>query len=145
MINETFEKMVWKMVQGDKEKVMVVDNHHAYGIIKDRMDSFWEQVRLQQPDEDQIMVLGGLIALAAYAQLAAEDLSLVPEQLGRDESADAAEKEADDVKQFLRGFMDMLERNKQPIKPLQKNIKRFALEFDAVTLENWRNQVREIA
>ncbi len=143
-MTQTFEKLVWEIVKDCREKIMVVDNHHAYGIIKDRLDSFWEQVRLLQEDDDHhLMILGGLISLSAYTQLAAENLSLVPEQLSRDESADAAEQKAEEAKETLRNFIHMIDQRKQSIKPLQKGMKRFSLEFDDDTLLAWKSQVEE--
>jgi len=144
MRRKTFEKLVWALVQEDREKVLVVDNHHAYGIIKDRVDSFWEQVRLLQPDEDQLMVLGGLVALSAYAQLAAENLSLVPEQQCRDESADAAEDAADLARRRFCELIMRLDSSKKPIPELQRGTARFAFEFDEHTLEAWRTQAMEL-
>jgi hypothetical protein len=86
MTQPTFDRLLWDAVKDYRNSTMVVDNHHAFAIIKDRLDSFWEQVRLAQPDEDQQMVLGGLLGIAMAAQLAAENLTLVPEQLEIDDS-----------------------------------------------------------
>ena len=117
---------------------MVVDNHHAYGIIKDRVDSFWEQVRLIQPDDDQLMVLGGLIAIAAYAQLAAENLSLVPEQHGRDESIDEANQIIANKTNLLQELVGRIDAEKQTLPSLQKGVPRYSFEFDKEFLESWQ-------
>lgn len=144
MTTPTFEKLVWELVKDDRDKVLVVDNHHAYAIIKDRIDSFWEQVRLAQPDENQLVVLGGLVAMAAYAQLSAENLSLVPEQQSRDETADAAEEEAKQAKGQLKDLLLQVLRGSRPIKELQRGVKRYAFEFDEHTANALKGLVGEL-
>jgi hypothetical protein len=141
MRRETFDRLVWSVVQSEREKTMVVDNFHAYAIIKDRVDSFWEQVRLMQPDDEQIMVLGGLVAIAAYAQLAAENLAFTPEQKGVDTSADDAERAAHDAKTMLHSFINTIAAHKKRISPLQKGVDRYVFEFDDVTLDAWVSQI----
>jgi hypothetical protein len=141
---ETFDRLVWSLVQAEREKTMVVDNLHAYAIIKDRVDSFWEQVRLMQPDDEQIMVLGGLVAIAAYAQLAAENLAFTPEQKGVDESADDAQQAAHDAKTMLHRFVNALDFNKRRISPLQKGVERYVFEFDESLLNTLVSQIESL-
>jgi hypothetical protein len=138
---ETFDRLVWSLVQSEREKTMMVDNFHAYAIIKDKVDSFWEQVRLMQPDDEQIMVLGGLVAIAAYAQLAAENLAFTPEQKGVDESADDAQQAAHEAKTMLDRFMNMLHVHGRRIPSLQKGIDRYSFEFDDTHLAAWTSQI----
>jgi hypothetical protein len=145
MMKETFEQLVWSLVEEKRDETLVVDNHHAYGIIRDRVDSLWEQIRLLQPDDDQLMVLGGFVALAAYTQLAAEKLMLVPEQLRSDDRHKVAEKNAEDARKQLRELLIRIDREKRPIQALQKGVKRYALEFNEDTLESWRRLIEDLA
>lgn len=139
----TFEKLVWELVADQRNKLLVVDNHHVYGIIKDRVDSFWEQVRLLQPDDDQIMVLGGLVAIGAYAQLSAESLGLISEQPagGSDARCEAAEQQAGNILQKCYDIIDMIDRNKVSTRSLQKNMPRYIFEFDGKLLDTLKQEV----
>jgi len=140
----TFDKIVWEVVKDERDRTMVVDNHHAYAIIKDRLDSLWEHIRLQSEDDDQEMVLGGLAALAATAQLCAENLALVKEQHGVDETQTIAEQEAAEAKRILVGLFSFLHNNKMPDKSLQRGTTRYRLEFDEHQLASWRQEVQEL-
>lgn len=91
-----------------------------------------------------MMVLGGLVALAAYSQLAAENLSLISEQLGKDESRSAAEKENVKLKELLRQIVMTIEQQKHGIKSLQLGTQRFAFEFGMDTLNTWKQQIEEL-
>lgn len=143
-MKQTFDKLLWEAVQEYRDKTMVVDNHHAYGIIKDRVDSFWEQVRLLQADDDQMMILGGLLGIAMSCQLCAENLSLTHEQMGVNDSADLAEQEADAAKALYRDLMQHIETNKHRIESLQKGTTRYAVEFDEHELAELRQTLEEL-
>jgi len=145
MNRDTFEKLVWDVVKDQRNQTMVVDNFHAYGIIKNRVDSFWEQVRLLQPDDDQLMILGGLVAIAAYAQLAAENLALAPEQLGYDDRHEAAEQDAIEAGGVFHRLISTINQSKQPVRSLQKGTPRFAFEFNADQLYAWIAQAHDIS
>jgi len=135
---ETFDKLVWEVVQELREKTTTLDNHHAYAIIKDRLDSLWEQARLLQPTDDQRTILGGLVAIAATSQLAAENLSLAPEQLGRDETADKAEDRVTEIQESVRQMMFELTQSSKRIPSLQRDIPRYAFEFGDDFIDKWR-------
>ena len=145
-MKKTFDIAVWDFVKENRHKLLVVDSYHAYAIIKDKVDSLWEQIRLLSSEEswDELVLLDKLATLAAYVQIVAEGLSLVPEQMEQDESDNIAEEEAENAKNTLRDFLLYLKLNKHEIRATQKGIKRFSIEFDEHTASDWENQLREL-
>jgi len=140
----TFDKYVWELVNDRRLETLVVDNYHAYGIIKDRLDSLWEQIRLLNPDDDQSPIFGGLIALAAYSQLVAEGLDFVPEQVTADERHVAAEKDAQEAQTAFRNLVATIDRHKKSTRSLQRGTPRFAYEFDEDFMIALRQQAEDL-
>lgn len=139
----TFDRLLWAAVQEYRDQTIVVDNLHAYGIIRDRFDSLWEQMRLLQasPDQDHQQVLNGLLGVAMAAQLSAEHLGLINTQMGVDESADEAEEEALAARNNLGVLVEYIDAHKHRIQSLQKGFKRYSIDFDEDTLLEWKRQV----
>jgi len=141
MSKKTFDELVWKLVKQEKLTTMVVDNFQAYAIIKDRLDTFWEQVRLMEPDDDHIMLVGALVNLAATAQLMAEGLYLLPEQQRADERYAEAEAETDNTKAAMRSLVHRIDTEKKKVKSLQLGTDRFAYEFNRSVIDELKQQV----
>lgn len=74
---KAFEKQVKEELLAARKKFphAHVDYHHSYGVIKEELDEFWDEVRKQTPDE--MLILKELIQIGAMAQRAAEDLGLI--------------------------------------------------------------------
>jgi vacuolar-type H+-ATPase catalytic subunit A/Vma1 len=51
--------------------------HEAYALILEELDEFWEEVRRKQPERSSQRMASELIQIAAMAQRAAEDLTLI--------------------------------------------------------------------
>lgn len=49
--------------------------HHAYGVIQEEFDEWWDEVKLQNPSKAKL--LSELVSVAASCQRAAEDLKLM--------------------------------------------------------------------
>ncbi len=143
MMKETFEQLVWGVVDDERDSTLVVDNFHAYAIIKNRLDSFWEHVRQLEPDGDTLPLLGGLVATSAYAQLAAEALGLVRPQLTADDRHQAAEDAADKARNAFRSLVHTIIRDKKAVRPIQRGTPRFAFEFDEDVLLALQRQAFE--
>ena len=148
MKEKSFEKLVWELVKEAKPQTLVFDNYHGYAIIKDRMDSLWEQIRMAylQEDEDgdsQGMILMGLVALASYSQLISENLGMTPEQISKEESNALEEEETEEARGLARRFIEMVDREKKVTKSLQKDMIRYSFSFDSCMLDSWLGQVEE--
>lgn len=144
---KTFEELVWDLVHRDRMGAIVVDNHHAYGIIQDRAETFWEQVRLAaaRPDEDSnTMVLASMINLAATTQLMAEGLALVPEQQSSEDRHTKAEETSERLRGFAKGLLAVMYRRSKPITPEQRGVNRYAYEFNEGLLEELEQQLEDI-
>jgi predicted component of type VI protein secretion system len=144
---KTFDEHVWDLVHRDRISAVVVDNHHAYGIIQDKVETFWEQVRLAaaRPDEDSdTMVLASLLSVAATVQLMAEGLALVPEQQTSDERHLQAEAKIEELQKFIRGLLGAMRRQCKGIAPEQRGTNRYAFEFNEGLLEELEQQLEDI-
>jgi len=82
-------------VQRQLNYMPVVDAHHAYGLLREELEEFFEEAREQEPSGDSL--LEELVDIAAMAQKAAEDLGFTPEG----ETPESAAVENHNLKTFL--------------------------------------------
>lgn len=150
MKEKSFEKLVWELVKEAKPQTLVVDTYHGYAIIKDRIDSLWEQIRMEYCSQDddenedsQGRILMGLVALASYSQLISENLGMTPEQISKEEGDKLEEEETEEALGLARRFIHMVDREKKVTKSLQKDMIRYSFSFDSCMLDSWLSQVAE--
>jgi len=141
----TFNQHVWDLIEKERNSTVVVDNLHAYAIIKDRLDVFWQIARQLDDEDDQMAVLGALIGIGSGAQLAAEGLGLVPEQLQGEVRETDAERRVDAAHKVFSQIIEIINTEKKQIRSLQKGQPRFAFEFDLDTLRNWQELAEGLA
>jgi hypothetical protein len=141
----TFNQHVWDLIEKERNSTVVVDNLHAYAIIKDRLDVFWQIARQLDDEDDQMAVLGALIGIGSGAQLAAEGLGLVPEQLRGEVRETDAERRVDAAHQIFSRIVATIDQEKKQVRSLQRDTPRFAFEFDLDTLRDWQAQAEGLA
>lgn len=141
---ETFNEMVWRFVEKFKDQTLVVDNDHAYAIIRRKLDDWWLHVRSIAPDDDQIQVLGGLVAIAGMAQLSAEGLRLADEQAGIDETRKNLEGDRQKVWDVLESVVLSIGKSSEPTERLQRDTPRFKFEFGEDWFEALQEQVQSL-
>jgi len=140
-MNKTFNELVWELVSQARINSIVVDNHHAYGIILHGVDSLWDQMRSLGPEDDHQVLLPAFVNLAVCTQLAAENLALVPEQTDIDDRYKDAEKKVEDLKTLLRVIINSMDAHKQPARAHQLGSNRFAYEFDESFLDTLKQNL----
>ena len=144
MTKETFNEIVWRLVSQERMTTTVIDNHHAYGIISDRVASFWEQVRLLNPGDDQEIILGSLIAISAFAQICAEQLGLIDEQHGVDQTRKNMEKDNEEVLLLLESLVSSMSTGKKPAERLQRDTPRYSFEFNGDLVKSLNERIKEL-
>ena len=141
----TFEQLVWDLKEQEQNSTIVVDNLHAYAIIKDRLDVFWKIARELGEEDDQGLVLGALIGIGSAAQLAAEGLTLVPEQLSPEKQQEDTENRLGAAYTVFSTVVNTIERDKEQVRSTQRGTPRFSFSFDINTLVDWKRQAEGLA
>lgn len=77
-----FAKLVKAELQRARQHPQFNSAHEAYGVLKEEVDEFWDEVKKKSKNRDPANMLLELVQIAAVAQKAAESLKLMPVESG---------------------------------------------------------------
>ena len=106
---------------------------------------FWKIARELGEEDDQGLVLGALIGIGSAAQLAAEGLTLVPEQLSPEKQQEDTENRLGAAYTVFSTVVNTIERDKEQVRSTQRGTPRFSFSFDINTLVDWKRQAEGLA
>jgi len=79
-----FAALVRQELEGARSKhAPMMSAHHAYAVILEELDEFWDEVKRRGDAQSPLAMLGEIIQVAAMCQRAAEDLGLPIAQMAQ--------------------------------------------------------------
>ena len=126
----TFPCLLKKEIENERNSQIVIDKVHAYGIIKLKLDAFWNEIICEDAYEQPMHNIPHMINIALAVQNAAEQLNPLVEKepvISKDGIVPEGELT---YRVMLEGLIESIENCKKIAKPLQKGKKRWSFEFD---------------